>query len=91
MLFPDPDAFLKNLHDEGLKATLNLHPASGIQPWEQAYPAMARAMGIDPATKKYVPFDPTDKKWATTNLIWFCIRWKSRASTSGGSTGSRSP
>jgi alpha-glucosidase (family GH31 glycosyl hydrolase) len=64
-LFPDPDAFLKNLHDEGLKATLNLHPASGIQPWEQAYPAMARAMGIDPATKQYVAFDPTNKKWAT--------------------------
>jgi alpha-glucosidase (family GH31 glycosyl hydrolase) len=65
LLFPDPEAFLKNLHDEGLKATLNLHPASGIQPWEQAYPAIARAIGIDPATKKYVPFDPTNKKWAT--------------------------
>jgi Glycosyl hydrolases family 31 TIM-barrel domain/Glycosyl hydrolase family 31 C-terminal domain/Domain of unknown function (DUF5110) len=66
LLFPDPTAFLANLHNEGLKATLNLHPASGIQPWEQAYPAMARAMGIDPATKKYVPFDPTNKKWATS-------------------------
>ena len=68
VLFPDPDAFLKKLHEDGLKTTLNLHPASGIQPWEQAYPAMARAMGIDPATKKYVPFDPTDKKWATNYL-----------------------
>jgi alpha-glucosidase (family GH31 glycosyl hydrolase) len=65
LLFPDPDAFLKNLHEEGLKTTLNLHPASGIQPWEEAYPAMARAMGMDPATKKYVPFDPTNKDWAT--------------------------
>jgi alpha-glucosidase len=70
-LFPDPDAFLKKIHEEGLKTTMNLHPASGIQPWEQAYPAMARAMGIDPATKKYVPFDPTDKTWATSyfNLV----------------------
>jgi alpha-glucosidase len=67
-LFPDPDAFLKKIHEEGLKTTMNLHPASGIQPWEQAYPAMARAMGIDPATKKYVPFDPTDKTWATNYL-----------------------
>jgi len=64
VLFPDPQAFLERLHDEGLKTTMNLHPASGIEPWEAAYPAMARAMGIDPATKKYVPFDPTDKKWA---------------------------
>ena len=71
VLFPDPTAFLKNLHDEGLKTTLNLHPASGIQPWEQAYPAMARATGIDPATRKYVPFDPTNKRWATAyfNLV----------------------
>ncbi|HEU4982891.1 MAG TPA: TIM-barrel domain-containing protein [Acidobacteriaceae bacterium] len=64
LLFPDPKAFLTGIHQQGLKATLNLHPASGIQPWEQQYPAMARAMGIDPATKKYVPFDPTNKKWA---------------------------
>jgi hypothetical protein len=68
VLFPDPDAFLKKLHEDGLKTTMNLHPASGIQPWEQAYPAMARAMGIDPATKKYIPFNPTDKKWATNYL-----------------------
>jgi alpha-glucosidase (family GH31 glycosyl hydrolase) len=66
LLFPDPGDFLDGIHHEGLKATLNLHPASGIQPWEQAYPAMARAMGIDPATKKYVPFDPTNKHWATS-------------------------
>ena len=66
--FPDPDSFLKKAHEEGLKTTMNLHPASGIQPWEAAYPAMARAMDIDPATKKYVPFNPTDKKWATNYL-----------------------
>jgi alpha-glucosidase len=71
VLFPDPDDFLARLHAEGLKTTLNLHPASGIEPWETAYPAMARAMGIDPATKKYVPFDITDKKFATNymNLV----------------------
>jgi alpha-glucosidase len=68
LLFPDPDAFLKNLHEEGLKVTLNMHPASGVQPWEQAYPAMARAMGIDPATRKYVLFDIADKKFATNYM-----------------------
>jgi alpha-glucosidase len=64
LLFPDPDQFLAKLHSEGLKTTLNLHPASGVQPFEKAYPAMAKAMGIDPATKKYVPFDITDKNFA---------------------------
>ncbi|HWG18960.1 MAG TPA: TIM-barrel domain-containing protein [Terracidiphilus sp.] len=65
LLFPDPDQFLAQLHGDSLKTSLNLHPASGIQPWEDAYPAMAKAMGIDPATKQYVPFDITDKKFAT--------------------------
>jgi len=71
LLFPDPDQFLTKLHADGLKTSLNLHPASGIQPWEDHYPEMARAMGIDPASQKYVPFDITDKKWTTNyfNLI----------------------
>ncbi|MGB6545680.1 MAG: TIM-barrel domain-containing protein [Candidatus Acidiferrales bacterium] len=68
LLFPDPGDFLANLHAEGLKVTLNVHPASGIQPWEEHYPEMARAMGIDPATKQYVPFDITDKKFATNYM-----------------------
>jgi len=63
-LFPDPQQFLTKLHADGLKTSLNLHPASGVQPWEEAYPAMAKAVGIDPATKKYVPFDITDKTFA---------------------------
>jgi Glycosyl hydrolases family 31 TIM-barrel domain/Glycosyl hydrolase family 31 C-terminal domain/Domain of unknown function (DUF5110) len=70
-LFPDPVEFLNWCHMKNLKVVLNLHPASGIQPWEESYPAMARAMGVDPATKKYVPFDPTDKRFAENyfNLV----------------------
>ncbi len=68
LLFPDPPQFLDRLHANGLKTSLNMHPASGVQPWEAAYPAMARAMGIDPATKKYVPFDITDKNYATNYM-----------------------
>ena len=68
LLFPDPDAFLKKIRSEGLKTTLNMHPASGVQPWEDAYAEMARRMGIDPATKKYVPFDITNKKFATNYM-----------------------
>lgn len=64
LLFPDPDQFLAKLHADDLKTSLNLHPASGIQPWEDRYPEMARAMGIDPASKEYVPFDITNKRFA---------------------------
>ena len=72
LLFPDPTQFLDKLHADGLKVTLNLHPASGIQPWEEHYPEMAKAMGIDPATKKYVPFDITSKKW-TINYFKYIL------------------
>ncbi|GAA3764648.1 glycoside hydrolase family 31 protein [Terriglobus aquaticus] len=63
-LFPDPKDFLTELHDQGLKVTLNLHPASGVQPWETAYPEFARKMGMDPASGKYVPFDLTNRTYA---------------------------
>ena len=68
LLFPDPDQFLVTLHADGLKTSLNLHPASGIQPWEDRYPEMAKAMGVDPATKQYIPFDITDKRFARNYL-----------------------
>jgi alpha-glucosidase (family GH31 glycosyl hydrolase) len=68
LLFPDPDQFLKGIHQQGLRATVNIHPASGVQPWEDHYPEMARAMGIDPASKQYVPFDITEKKFATNYM-----------------------
>ena len=62
-LFPQPEMFLKGLHDEGLKVTLNMHPASGVQPFEEAYPEMAKAMGQDPKEQKYVPFKITDRRY----------------------------
>lgn len=67
-LFPDPTQFLTWLHEKGIAVTLNLHPASGVQPWEDTYDAVARAMGIDPATHTYVPFRITDKKFTETWL-----------------------
>ena len=42
----------------------------GIQPWEEKYREMAQAMGIDPSTGKYVPFDITSKHYVTS---WFDI------------------
>lgn len=36
-LFPDPKKFLSDLHALNLKTSLNLHPASGIQPYEECY------------------------------------------------------
>lgn len=66
--FPDHKAFLKWTDDQNLKTCLNLHPASGIQPHEEVYPVFARAMGIDPDTKKYIPFEIVDKNYANNYL-----------------------
>lgn len=62
-LFPDPDAFIKKLHDRGMKVSLNVHPADGVRHWEDQYAEVAKAMGIDPKSKQPVRFDCTDRKF----------------------------
>ena len=59
-LFPQPAAFLSWLHEQGLKVTLNEHPADGVRAYEEIYPAMAKAMGIDPGSGEAIPFDAAD-------------------------------
>jgi alpha-glucosidase (family GH31 glycosyl hydrolase) len=63
-LFPNPKAFLDYCKSKGLKNTLNLHPASGVQPWEERYPEMANASGINPESQIYVPFQIENKTFA---------------------------
>lgn len=58
-LIPDPPVLLAALRERGLKVTLNLHPADGVHPHEEAYQAFARAMGVDPGSRKPIPFDCT--------------------------------
>lgn len=58
--FPDPARFLGELHRRGLHVTLNLHPADGVKAHEDAYPEMARELGIDAENEDRIPFDPTD-------------------------------
>lgn len=61
--FPDPDEFLAWLKARDLKITLNLHPADGVAKSEEAFPAMARAMGRDPRRTDRIPLDLTDRKY----------------------------
>jgi hypothetical protein len=46
-LFPDHVKFLKDLHDRGLKVSLNVHPADGVRSFETAYSDMCKAMNRD--------------------------------------------
>lgn len=72
-LFPNSKAFLEYVHDQGVLNTLNIHPASGVQVWEETYEAMARAMGMDPTEQRDVAFNLTDTAF-TTN--WLSIVMK---------------
>lgn len=67
-LFPDPKGFLQFLHQQGLKTTLNLHPAAGFRDFEDCYPEMAKAMGVDAAKKEPVQFDIADAKFINNYL-----------------------
>lgn len=58
--FPDPRRFLKGVHDRGLKVTMNLHPHAGIRPFEDRYKAVAKTVGLDPATGRTVLFNASD-------------------------------
>ena len=41
-LIPDPEGLLSELHGMGFKTALNLHPASGIRPYEDVYDNFVR-------------------------------------------------
>ena len=61
--FPDHVGFMKWLHDHGMKVSLNVHPADGIRAYEELYPRVAKAMGMNPEEEKTVAFDPTDPRF----------------------------
>ena len=62
-LFLNPQGFLKYLKQNDLKITLNLHPADGVAAYEENYTEMAKDMGVDPETKKTIPWVNSDKKF----------------------------
>ena len=65
-LFPDPERFLRSLHEHGLKTTLNVHPRDGIRAFENGYERAALHMGIDPASGEPVEFDVTSPRFMET-------------------------
>ncbi|MBP5478224.1 MAG: DUF5110 domain-containing protein, partial [Bacteroidaceae bacterium] len=44
-LFPDYRQFLQFLEGKGINATMNLHPADGVRPYEKKYKEFAQRMG----------------------------------------------
>lgn len=61
--FPDPKRFMDNLHDRGMKITLNIHPADGVRAFEECYLPMAKEMGVDYENEDKIPFDAGNRKF----------------------------
>lgn len=70
--FPNPAQFLQYLKGKKLQVTLNLHPAGGIEPYEERYKDMANWMGMDPSSKQRIDYCGSDKRfmsgWLNTIL-----------------------
>jgi hypothetical protein len=57
-LFPNPEDMIAFFRSKNLRFLANLHDAEGVGPWEEKYPDMCQAMGIDPASQQTVVFAP---------------------------------
>ena len=63
-LFPDYKGFLAWLKDKNFRVTVNLHPASGVRPFEDMYEQMAAELGIDTSVSRPdIPFDISDSEF----------------------------
>lgn len=62
-LFPSPANFLSWCHKQNLKTSLNLHPASGIMPYEEPYQRFAEAYGWKEVGKS-IPYKMSEQRWA---------------------------
>ena len=60
--FPDPAKMFRFLHDEGLHAPLNMHPACGIPECEEVYPRFAKDYRW--TGKGVIPFRGDEERWA---------------------------
>ena len=59
---PDPEGLIDWMHNNGLKVSLNLHPADGVDVDEDYFTELRNDMGL-PATEKVVPWNLSDKKF----------------------------
>ena len=60
-LIPNPTDLLSELHDRGLKVSLNVHPADGIRAFEDAYPRIAERLKLNVSLEEPASFDLTNE------------------------------
>ena len=85
-LFPDYKAFLKYLDAQGVKATMNLHPADGVRPYEKKYNEFMQHLGLNDgkahewlgSDKKYVKaiFDTYLHSYMADGVDFWWLDWQ---------------
>lgn len=59
-LIPDPKGLINWMHQHGLKVSLNLHPADGVNSYEDNFAQMCADLGKDPASTSNIPWQLED-------------------------------
>lgn len=62
-LFPDYPRLISDLDAKGIRTTLNLHPAGGVEPYEEKYDELAAYMKLDTAGRKMIPWESSNKSF----------------------------
>ncbi|MBQ9886741.1 MAG: DUF5110 domain-containing protein [Lachnospiraceae bacterium] len=62
-LLPDPEGFMKWLHENNMRITLNVHPADGVRGFEEMYADMAAELGVDADREDKINFDVADRSF----------------------------
>ena len=59
-LIPDPKGLINWMHQHNMKVSLNLHPADGVNNYEDNFAQMCAALGKDPGTTTNIPWQLED-------------------------------
>lgn len=73
---PDPEGLIDWMHQHGLKVSLNLHPADGVDDDEDFFDDLREDMGLDKQTKR-VPWNLSDGRFYH-NMFKHIIRARER-------------
>ena len=73
---PDPEGLIEWMHQHGLKVSLNLHPADGVDDDEDFFNDLREDMGLDKQTKR-VPWNLSDGRFYH-NMFKHIIRARER-------------
>ncbi|MBR4467866.1 MAG: DUF5110 domain-containing protein [Bacteroidales bacterium] len=60
-LFPDYKRLIADMDQKGIRTTLNLHPAGGMEPYEERYDELAAYMHLDTTGRPAIPWQGSNK------------------------------